>query len=31
MSGSKNPFDRFARLYDWEHDRYLLDVPVHLD
>jgi SAM-dependent methyltransferase len=30
VSPSKNPFDRFARLYDWEHDRYLLDVPVHL-
>src|SRR6266700_352723 len=30
MSGSRNPFDRFARLYDWEHDRYLLDVPVHV-
>lgn len=30
MSERKNPFDRFARLYDWEHDRYLLDVPVHL-
>ncbi len=26
----RNPFDRFARLYDWEHDRYLLDVPVHI-
>ena len=26
----KNPFDRFARLYDWEHDSYLLDVPVHI-
>src|SRR5207244_1171397 len=25
-----NPFDRFARLYNWEHDRYLLDVPVHI-
>ncbi|HEX8968282.1 MAG TPA: class I SAM-dependent methyltransferase [Chloroflexota bacterium] len=25
-----NPFDRFARLYDWEHDRYLVDVDVHL-
>jgi SAM-dependent methyltransferase len=27
---SRNPFDRFARLYDWEHDRYLVDVDVHL-
>src|SRR6266571_5950844 len=26
----KNPFDAFARLYDWEHDRYQLDVDVHL-
>src|SRR5690242_9013044 len=26
----RNPFDRFARLYDWEHDQYLLDVDVHL-
>jgi SAM-dependent methyltransferase len=25
-----NPFDRFARLYDWEHDPYLADVDVHL-
>ncbi|MGI9149428.1 MAG: class I SAM-dependent DNA methyltransferase [Chloroflexota bacterium] len=25
-----NPFDRFARLYDWEHDRYLVDVAVHV-
>jgi SAM-dependent methyltransferase len=25
-----NPFDRFARLYDWEHDRYLVDVDVHV-
>jgi SAM-dependent methyltransferase len=25
-----NPFDRFARLYDWEHDPYLVDVDVHL-
>jgi SAM-dependent methyltransferase len=30
VTGSKNPFDRFARLYDWEHDRYLLDVPLHI-
>jgi SAM-dependent methyltransferase len=27
---SKNPFESFARLYDWEHDRYLADVDVHL-
>jgi len=26
----KNPFDEFARLYDWEHDSYLVDVNVHL-
>jgi SAM-dependent methyltransferase len=25
-----NPFDRFARLYDWEHDPYLADVDVHV-
>jgi SAM-dependent methyltransferase len=25
-----NPFDQFARLYDWEHDQYLVDVDVHL-
>jgi SAM-dependent methyltransferase len=25
-----NPFDRFARLYDWEHDHYLVDVDVHI-
>jgi SAM-dependent methyltransferase len=25
-----NPFDRFARLYDWEHDRYVVDVDVHV-
>ena len=30
MSRSRNPFDRFARLYDWEHDRYLADVDVHV-
>jgi SAM-dependent methyltransferase len=30
VSQRKNPFDRFARLYDWEHDRYRLDIPVHL-
>jgi SAM-dependent methyltransferase len=27
---SRNPFDSFARLYDWEHDRYLADVDVHV-
>jgi len=27
---SANPFDRFARLYDWEHDGYLLDVDLHV-
>jgi SAM-dependent methyltransferase len=26
----KNPFDRFARLYDWEHDRYVADVDMHV-
>jgi SAM-dependent methyltransferase len=30
VSPAKNPFDRFARLYDWEHDRYLLDVDIHI-
>ncbi len=25
-----NPWDRFARLYDWEHDQYLVDVDVHI-
>lgn len=30
MSQAKNPFDRFARLYDWEHDQYLADVDVHV-
>jgi len=30
LSRSRNPFDRFARLYDWEHDRYLADVDVQL-
>jgi SAM-dependent methyltransferase len=27
---SSSPFDRFARLYDWEHDGYLVDVDVHV-
>jgi len=26
----RNPFDRFARLYDWEHDQYLDDVDLHV-
>src|SRR5207253_2040420 len=30
LTRNRNPFDRFARLYDWEHDRYLADVEVHL-
>jgi len=30
LSRSRNPFDGFARLYDWEHDRYLADVDVHV-
>jgi SAM-dependent methyltransferase len=25
-----NAFDEFPRLYDWEHDRYLADVDVHV-
>jgi SAM-dependent methyltransferase len=25
-----NPFDRFATLYDWEHDPYVADVEVHV-
>ncbi|MBV8717791.1 MAG: class I SAM-dependent methyltransferase [Chloroflexi bacterium] len=30
MATQKNAFDRFARLYDWEHDQYLVDVDVYL-
>ena len=30
MTSSRNPFDRIARLYDWEHDPYLEDVDVHI-
>jgi len=30
VTRARNSFDTFARLYDWEHDRYLLDVDVHL-
>jgi len=30
VSQAKNPFDRFARLYDWEHDQYVADVDVHV-
>jgi SAM-dependent methyltransferase len=30
VASQKNPFDRFARLYDWEHDQYLMDIDVHL-
>lgn len=30
MTRSQNPFDRFARLYDWEHDQYLGDVDIHV-
>jgi SAM-dependent methyltransferase len=26
----RNPFDRFARLYDWEHDQYTDDVDLHI-
>jgi SAM-dependent methyltransferase len=29
VTRSANPFDKFARLYDWEHDRYLADIDVH--
>src|SRR5579872_5266195 len=29
-SSSQNPFDRFARLYDWEHDDYVVDVDLHV-
>jgi SAM-dependent methyltransferase len=29
-SSPRNAFDRFARLYDWEHDQYLVDVDVHV-
>jgi len=25
-----NPWDRFARLYDWEHDLYLVDVDIQV-
>jgi SAM-dependent methyltransferase len=25
-----NPWERFARLYDWEHDHYLVDVDIHV-
>lgn len=25
-----NPFDRFPRLYDWEHDPYVDDVDIHV-
>lgn len=27
---SRNPFDRFARLYDWEHDAYVVDIDIHI-
>jgi len=27
---ANNPFDHFARLYDWEHDQYVADVDVHV-
>jgi SAM-dependent methyltransferase len=26
----RTAFDRFARLYDWEHDRYVADVDLHV-
>ncbi len=25
-----NPFDAFARLYDWEHDRFDADITLYL-
>jgi SAM-dependent methyltransferase len=30
VSERRNPFDRFARLYDWEHDGYVADIDVHV-
>jgi SAM-dependent methyltransferase len=30
MPASRNPFDRFPRLYDWEHDQYAEDVDIHV-
>jgi SAM-dependent methyltransferase len=30
LTRPENPFDRYARLYDWEHDQYVVDVDVHL-
>lgn len=30
MKHPSNPFDAFARLYDWEHDTYLVDVEVQV-
>jgi len=27
---SAGPFDRIARLYDWEHDPYQVDIDVHV-
>jgi len=27
---SASPFDRIARLYDWEHDPYQVDIDVHV-
>jgi SAM-dependent methyltransferase len=30
VARQRNPFDRFARLYDWEHDQYVDDVDMHL-
>jgi SAM-dependent methyltransferase len=30
VSPAANPFDKFARLYDWEHDSYTVDVDVHV-
>lgn len=30
MPRQRNPFDSFARLYDWEHDQYAEDVDLHV-
>jgi SAM-dependent methyltransferase len=27
---TRNPFDQLARLYDWEHDGYVVDIAVHV-
>jgi SAM-dependent methyltransferase len=30
VARQRNPFDRFARLYDWEHDHFVDDVDVQV-